>query len=242
MSERTRLDMSSVSVTSSGGDAAVITFPFRTTVTIHSLPVEILLNIFTFYVRWSEGDWRGPSPYSSTPAVSDKDTDIALRPVLLSHVCRAWRRAVLQTSTLWTCLPFHISHALSVIAHRSQEQPLDIVHVTKPQGSTSGTAPSALVLPGVDEVFDSTFEKALNDTGASGRWRKVLWESSEAKMHDILSVLGGSTPFESFYRRARVGGEVGFLRRPRYPLHLSSERQEHRKGRVGLRCPAVREH
>ena len=127
--------------------------------TIQSLPVEILLSIFALAIQWDVEDWKSTD-------------DIHRRPVLLSHVCSKWRFAILEASTLWTCVAFHRNLGLRTCIARSKQQSVDIVH-----SSRSSTK----------EDFNPQFEKVLRET--CDRWRTVLWESSELDILDMLTVL-----------------------------------------------------
>ena len=133
--------------------------------TVYSLPTEILLHVFHFFVQWDEGDW-------------EEGEEIDWRPMTLSHVCSTWRTAVLNTSSLWACIDFSRYPVVRPMISRSKEQPVDVVHGMKP-------------LPGYKH--DVRFECVLQSTAA--RWRSLLWESTELRMTDVLSVLNGGTPF-----------------------------------------------
>lgn len=153
--------------------------------TIYSLPTEILLHIFRFVVQWDEDDWQDGE-------------EIDWRPVLLSHVCSTWRAAVLDTSSLWACLDFSRYPSVRPLITRSKEQPVDVVHGTKP---LSGYKP------------DFRFESVLRCT--AHRWRSLLWESSELRMTDVLSVLNSGMPFPHL-RSIELGVEERTL--PGVPL------------------------
>ena len=133
--------------------------------TIYSLPTEILLHIFRFSVQWDEDDWQDGE-------------EIDWRPVILSHVCSTWRAAVVDTSSLWACLDFSRYPSVRPLITRAREQLVDVVHGTK---SLSGYKP------------DFRFESVLRST--SPRWRSLLWESSELRMTDVLSVLNSGASF-----------------------------------------------
>lgn len=128
------------------------------------LPVEILLNIFALVIQWNVEDWKGAD-------------DIHRRPLLLSHVCNKWRLAILEASTLWTCIAFHRNLGLRTCISRSKQQSVDIVH--------SSRSPTK-------EDFKPQFEKTLRET--CDRWRTVLWESSELDILDMLTVLNSGGP------------------------------------------------
>lgn len=131
---------------------------------VQRLPTEILLYIFIWYTSWSEVDWQA-------------DKRIDRRPILLSHVCSKWRRIVLESSTLWTCIPFHSDvDARTTIIHRSREQSVDIVHCH---------------VPSVVGRVDRWLVKTLQDM--ADRWRSVLWDSCEDTMQDMLLALNNAT-------------------------------------------------
>lgn len=157
--------------------------------TIYSLPTEVLLHVFHFFVEWDEDDWQ-------------EGEEIDWRSMTLSHVCSTWRAAVLNTSSLWSCLDFSRYPAVRPMIVRSKEQPIDIVHGIKP-------------LPGYKH--DIRFETVLR--GTAPRWRSLLWESTELRMTDVLSVLNSGTPFP----RLR-GLELGIEKRtlPGIPLSPQS--------------------
>ncbi|GJE84382.1 hypothetical protein PsYK624_004580 [Phanerochaete sordida] len=153
--------------------------------TIYSLPTEILLHIFRFSAQWDEDDWQDGE-------------EIDWRPVVLSHVCSTWRAAVLDTSSLWACLDFSRYPSVRPLIARAKEQLVDVVHGTKS-------------LPGYKP--DYRFESVLRSTSA--RWRTLLWESSELRMTDVLSVLNSGTPFPHL-RSVELGIEKRSL--PGVPL------------------------
>ncbi len=133
--------------------------------TMTTLPSELLLHIFALLIQWNDKDW-------------ENDGGIDWRAITLSHVCSLWRALVLDTSTLWTCLTFHRFPAIRARIMRSKAQHVHIVYFRK-------FDPTGRFIP--------RLELALRDT--STRWRSVLWESSEAKMQDMLSVLHHGTSF-----------------------------------------------
>ncbi|KIP12734.1 hypothetical protein PHLGIDRAFT_134042 [Phlebiopsis gigantea 11061_1 CR5-6] len=133
--------------------------------TIYSLPTEVLLHVFHFFVQWDEDDWQ-------------EGDEIDWRAMALSHVCSTWRAAVLNTSSLWACLDFSRYPAVRPMIARSKEQPVDVVHGIKP-------------LPGYKH--DIRFETVLRSTAP--RWRSLLWESTELRMTDVLFVLNSGTSF-----------------------------------------------
>ncbi|EKM59330.1 uncharacterized protein PHACADRAFT_249756 [Phanerochaete carnosa HHB-10118-sp] len=153
--------------------------------TIYSLPTEILLHIFCFFVQWDEDDWQDGE-------------EIDWRPIILSHVCSTWRAAVLDTSSLWACLDFSRYPGVRPLIIRAKEQPVDVVHGTKP---LSGYKP------------DFRFESVLRNT--SPRWHSLLWESSELRMTDVLSVLNSGASFP-YLRSVELGIEKRSL--PGIPL------------------------
>jgi hypothetical protein len=132
---------------------------FQRCKTVYSLPTEVLLHIFHFFVQWDDEDWQCGE-------------EIDWRPIILSHVCSTWRHLVLSTSSLWICLDFSRYPAVRPLITRSKEQHVDIVHAVQS-------------LPGYRH--DNLFESILRNT--SSRWRSLLWESTESRMTDVLSVL-----------------------------------------------------
>jgi len=68
-------------------------------VTVHQLPVEILVQIFLFCLPSGPPFPLDPSPFASQNRAS----------LLLCQVCSSWRRIALQTQALWTCLVLEVS-------------------------------------------------------------------------------------------------------------------------------------
>ena len=66
---------------------------------VHRLPVEILIEIFLFYLP--PGRTLGRSLRVSASRRQ--------APLLLCHVCSSWRRIALQTPALWACLIMEVS-------------------------------------------------------------------------------------------------------------------------------------
>ncbi|KAG6919634.1 hypothetical protein DXG01_003498 [Tephrocybe rancida] len=88
------------------------TYPFGRA-SIYSLPIELLTRVFVLGALYDY-------PYAGTPFLLKPDQDYYATPssnfqLLVSHVCRHWRRIALGTSSLWNMLhfrePAHIARA-----------------------------------------------------------------------------------------------------------------------------------
>ena len=142
--------------------------PHPAPVTIHSVPVEILSQIFAFAVHGGTGADR---------VSSSQDAQHAFRcSVTIAHVCRFWREVSLQTSSLWAYIVFGKNlRGVKTCLGRSKTQPLTIIR-----------APPAKRYPTLPEK-NVVMKSHLETT--SSRWMNLHWISSDVTMRHILSEL-----------------------------------------------------
>ncbi|KAJ1300277.1 hypothetical protein OPQ81_005104 [Rhizoctonia solani] len=109
--------------------------------TIYSLPLEILINIFSLVVLGQHcliQDYPGVSSLAFEP----KDNR---GPEALSHVCSLWRRIVMDFPSLWSHIDIAINHPLNprlisrarAFATRAGRTPLE-VHIFEPDFEREG--------------------------------------------------------------------------------------------------------
>ncbi|TCD64323.1 hypothetical protein EIP91_004233 [Steccherinum ochraceum] len=136
--------------------------------TIHSIPVELLIQVFACVVH------------------SGTDAHNAFRSaVTISHVCRLWRETALQTSSLWTHIIFNKNlRGVRTCLARSKSQPITIVR--GPAGKGHVRYPT---LPEKSVAMKNHLE------ATASRWHHVNWISSDITMRHILSELNVVTSF-----------------------------------------------
>ncbi|KAH8106159.1 hypothetical protein BXZ70DRAFT_1037829 [Cristinia sonorae] len=140
--------------------------PQPSSITIHSVPDEVLIQIFSAAV------------YAGADRVSSpQDARDALRcAVAISHVCRLWRDAAMHTSTLWTHIMFTRNlRGVKTCLGRSKTQPLTIVR--HPSNKRYPTLPEK-------QLALKSYVEAT-----SSRWLNVHWISSDITMRNIISEL-----------------------------------------------------
>ena len=137
---------------------------------IDSLPPELLLKIFSLFV------------HDDTDDVLELMLRRDLRAVTISHVSAKWRQLALSTSELWSHLVLNKMSAAGTFIQRSRQQPVDIIHVSRPSPRS---------------VFHMSLHQALLETAV--RWRSVLWESSEDRARHLLSILNRDHTFSHLH-------------------------------------------
>ncbi|THH33683.1 hypothetical protein EUX98_g587 [Antrodiella citrinella] len=137
-----------------------------TPVAIHAIPVELLIQIFISAVHATD-----------RVLSSAQDAQDAFRYALtVSHVCRLWREAALQTSSLWAHVLFSKNlRGVRTTLNRAKLQPLTIVR-----------APPRKRYPTLPEK-NIAMKSHLEAT--SSRWTHIHWISSDITMRHVLSEL-----------------------------------------------------
>lgn len=104
--------------------AAAMTDEMAALVPIQSLPDEIVFLIFRHA-------YEHHFPHCRLHSGQLKDS-----PVVITHVCRRWRRLALDLSHIWSCIhitmdqPPQYQHALAAFLDRSRQQPLSIMFLS----------------------------------------------------------------------------------------------------------------